>query len=93
MTTSRLAAACEARLAFASPDACAKTAAGKASVIPSIITSLALIGALLASILADGPRRSSLPNGSRSSCGRNAHGRKSMGRSPCPARGTTLGFL
>src|SRR6266511_1758192 len=43
MTTSRLAAACEARLVFASPDACAKAVAGNASVTPSISRSLALI--------------------------------------------------
>src|SRR6266705_2482997 len=33
------------------------------------------------------------PNGSRLSCGRLARWRKSAGRSPCPARGTTLRFL
>src|SRR6266487_745974 len=43
MTTSRLAAACEGRLAFASPEACAKTVAGNPSVIPSISASLAVI--------------------------------------------------
>jgi len=35
----------------------------------------------------------SLPNGSRLSCGRPARWRKAGGRSPCPARGTTLSFL
>src|SRR5437879_1095492 len=34
-----------------------------------------------------------LPNGSRLSCGRPARRRKAAGRSPCPARGTTLRFL
>src|SRR6266566_3021656 len=34
-----------------------------------------------------------LPNGSRLSCGRLARRRKAAGRSPCPARGTTLRFL
>src|SRR5207247_6460389 len=34
-----------------------------------------------------------LPNGSRLSCGRLARRRKIVGRSPCPARGTTLRFL
>src|SRR6266516_7719164 len=43
ITTSRLAAAFEALFAFASPDACAKTAAGRANVIPSVRTVLALI--------------------------------------------------
>ncbi len=33
------------------------------------------------------------PNGSRLSCGRLARRRKGVGRSPCPARGTTLRFL
>jgi len=33
------------------------------------------------------------PNGSRLSCGRLARRRKIVGRSPCPARGTTLRFL
>jgi len=33
------------------------------------------------------------PNGSRLSCGRLARRRKGAGRSPCPARGTTLRFL
>src|SRR5213594_241806 len=33
------------------------------------------------------------PNGSRLSCGRPARRRKVVGRSPCPARGTTLRFL
>src|SRR5947199_206863 len=33
------------------------------------------------------------PNGSRLSCGRPARWRKAVGRSPCPARGTTLRFL
>src|SRR5438132_625123 len=33
------------------------------------------------------------PNGSRLSCGRPARQRKGGGRSPCPARGTTLRFL
>src|SRR5439155_6115639 len=33
------------------------------------------------------------PNGSRLSCGRLANWRKGVGRSPCPARGTTLRFL
>src|SRR5881398_2441986 len=32
------------------------------------------------------------PNGSRLSCGRLARRRKGVGRSPCPARGTTLRF-
>src|SRR5207248_11350363 len=32
------------------------------------------------------------PNGSRLSCGRPARRRKAAGRSPCPARGTTLRF-
>src|SRR5206468_10146964 len=32
------------------------------------------------------------PNGSRLSCGRLARRRKACGRSPCPARGTTLRF-
>src|SRR5947207_14210238 len=32
------------------------------------------------------------PNGSRLSCGRLARRRKAVGRSPCPARGTTLRF-
>src|SRR5438067_12478063 len=32
------------------------------------------------------------PNGSRLSCGRPARRRKAVGRSPCPARGTTLRF-
>src|SRR5207248_6071287 len=39
------------------------------------------------------PEGSVLPNGSRLSCGRLAHRRKGGGRSPCPARGTTLRFL
>src|SRR5881396_629799 len=34
-----------------------------------------------------------LPNGSRLSCGRLARRRKGGGRSPCPARGTTLRFI
>src|SRR5438876_11653653 len=33
------------------------------------------------------------PNGSRLSCGRLARRRKGGGRSPCPARGTTLCFI
>ena len=33
-----------------------------------------------------------LPNGPRLSCGRPARRRKAVGRSPCPARGTTLRF-
>src|SRR5437763_1427548 len=32
------------------------------------------------------------PNGSRLSCGRPARRRKGGGRSPCPARGTTIRF-
>src|SRR5205823_13301567 len=32
------------------------------------------------------------PNGSRLSCGRPARRRKAVGRSPCPARGTTFRF-
>ncbi len=32
------------------------------------------------------------PNGSRLSCGRPARRRKCVGRSPCPAKGTTLRF-
>src|SRR3989442_3636418 len=37
-------------------------------------------------------RRWTAPNGSRLSCGRLARRRKGDGRSPCPARGTTLRF-
>src|SRR5436309_283104 len=39
------------------------------------------------------PPTAVLPNGSRLSCGRPARRRKVVGRSPCPARGTTLRFL
>ena len=38
------------------------------------------------------PESRVLPNGSRLSCGRLARPRKGVGRSPCPARGTTLRF-
>src|SRR5437867_3001681 len=37
--------------------------------------------------------RPSRPNGSRLSCGRLVRRGKTVGRSPCPARGTTLRFL
>ncbi len=42
--------------------------------------------------VASGGRGARPPNGSRLSCGRLARPRKVAGRSPCPARGTTLRF-
>ena len=42
--------------------------------------------------VASGGRGARPPNGSRLSCGRPTRRRKGVGRSPCPARGTTLRF-